>query len=80
MTYAALVEYFARHGLPRKISAFGNFERGEVKTPSAEFVELWAKACGRKPAEVRLAHLKTRRLRSRGAGPFAKASVSPRSK
>lgn len=78
MTHAALVEYFRKRKYPRTITVFGNFERGEVKTPSGRFVELWAAACGTDPKTVLAAHAKTLRMRARKTGPFARRSVPPR--
>lgn len=78
MTHAALVEYFAKHGLPRKIGSFGAFERGQIKSPPEAFVRLWAAAVGSTVAEVRDALLRTQRMRSRGTGPFKPSRRVPR--
>lgn len=69
-THARLVEFFARRGLPRRITVFGNFERGEVKKPSERFVKLWADAVGSDPETVLEALLRTQRMRANGTGPF----------
>ena len=71
MTYANLVVYFERRGLPRTIGVFGNFERGEIKTPSERFLQLWAAAVGADGEAVRDALARTRRQRARQTGPFA---------
>lgn len=76
-THARLVEFFARKGLPRRITVFGNFERGEVKQPSERFVRLWAEAVGSDVDAVMDALRKTQRHRANQTGPFRyrKASV-----
>lgn len=69
-THARLVEFFARRGLPRRITVFGNFERGEVKQPSERFVKLWAEAVGATVDAVWAALRKTQRQRASSTGPF----------
>lgn len=69
-THARLVEFFARRGLPRRITVFGNFERGEVKNPSERFVKLWAEAVGSSAEAVMEALRRTQRMRTNGTGPF----------
>lgn len=78
LTHAALVAYFARRGLERKIGIFGAFERGQIKNPPARFVQLWAEAVGADVETVRAALAKTQRQRKRGTGPFRPAPSVPR--
>lgn len=80
MTHAALVAYFERRGLPRKIGIFGAFERGQIKTPPERFIQLWAAAVGASVDDVRAALAKTQRQRERGTGPFARARSLPPSR
>jgi hypothetical protein len=70
LTHAALVAYFAKRGLIRKIGIFGAFERGQIKAPPERFVQLWAAAVGASVEDVRAALAKTQRQRARQTGPF----------
>jgi len=78
LTHAALVAYFDRRGLPRKIGIFGAFERGQIKNPPARFVQLWAAAVGSDVEAVLEALRRTQRMRERGTGPFGPAIRVPR--
>lgn len=78
MTHAALVTYFGKRGLVRKIGIFGAFERGQIKRPPDRFIRLWAAAVGVPVDEVRRALKLTQAQRKRGTGPFAsRTSVAP---
>lgn len=70
LTAADVAAHFKRRGYPRKIGTITAFERGQIKSPPARFVELYAEAVGRSTTEVQAAHAATVRQRERKTGPF----------
>ena len=72
LTLEKLEKGFRAKGLPRDQRTIGAFERGQYKTPSDEFIRVYADLIGQSVRKVCLALGETHRLRTKGAGPFGR--------
>lgn len=72
LTLEDVSKFFAKRRLPRKAVSIHSFERGQIKVPPPQFVEVYAEAIGQSVEVVLAALKKTQRAREFKYGPFAK--------